>query len=287
MLRPTFFLELDLDSRQAKPETLQELKRCYMHVSAPQMRTHELADATDADPLDHILRMDIEFYQRAYLYSKNEDADAHWAEEVAPWLKSMFYKIGNNMKVFNDRQREIRLPEVIFRWVEMNFAEEGDPTFTVRIHPDAQSVVENTLVEHVTQARDLLNNGTLASAVKVEIPASASFMEQRAKAWDAWVEENPDAPERLYQPLESRDIEDVAEDTRTREEILEADKEAKSYENTAVPPTDSATLPPINRAEAEEIDWDDFNFTVDYTLWGVTFADGTVKNFDTTTGAFV
>ena len=60
----------------------------------------------------------------------------------------------------------------------------------------------------------------------------------------------------------------------------------KSYENTAVPVTDSDDLPPIEREEVVEPP-EPFSFEVDYSVWGVQFADGAERLFDSSALAFV
>ena len=69
------------------------------------------------------------------------------------------------------------------------------------------------------------------------------------------------------------------------EELLAEDVIAKSYENTAVPPTDSEALPRPQREEEEEEE--PFDFPVDYTLWAVIGTDGATRTYDCAAAAFV
>lgn len=132
----------------------------------------------------------------------------------------------------------------------------------------------------------------------MDLPTDESYALQYAEAKALWDEEHPDA-----EPAKGSDEEAVscdAEQTanaddapvevreKTREELLREDAEAKSYENTAVPPTDSATLPPVSGAEGEEEEEEErFNFEVDYTLWKVHFADGSERVYDSSVDSFV
>ena len=68
--------------------------------------------------------------------------------------------------------------------------------------------------------------------------------------------------------------------------LLREDAEAKSYENTAVPPTNSRTLPRPQREEPEP-EPERFSFEVDYALWSVEYADGTRRTFDSAQRSFV
>ena len=109
-------------------------------------------------------------------------------------------------------------------------------------------------------------------------------------AWEAWAAEHPEV---LEEPDTNEDASagDVADEAaepapeKTREELLAEDVIAKSYENTAVPPTDSEALPRPQREEEEEEE--PFDFPVDYTLWAVIEADGATRTYDCAAAAFV
>ena len=55
---------------------------------------------------------------------------------MGPWIGNMLRKIGNNMKVFNDRQRKIGYPEVHFDTLDIELAPELSPS---RCGPRAQA----------------------------------------------------------------------------------------------------------------------------------------------------
>ncbi len=276
LLRPSLTLVLDLDERDAREETVQEIERTYLHICAPLVRTHEApADA----PVCNTARMMVKMGANRYLDSADEQADENWDEIVAPWIGRMLHKVGNNMKVFNDRQREIDLPEVVFERIDVEL-QGGD--LTVSLHTDPLSAVDVDQCDQVVLARTLRNEGVLADAVRIEAPTDASYEEQRAAAWSAWVAEHPEALEPKPKPEEAA----APEPEKTYEQEMEEDRIAKSYENTAVPPTDSEVLPNIHEGEEEEEEPELFDFDVDYSLWSVTFADGSVRTFDSATRRF-
>lgn len=84
--------------------------------------------------------------------------------------------------------------------------------------------------------------------MRVDVPSDESYEEQREAAWQAWVAEHPEAFELKPEP----EPEPKSEPELTARRVAGRDEEAKSYENTHVPPTDSATLPPIEREEEED-----------------------------------
>ena len=110
-------------------------------------------------------------------------------------------------------------------------------------------------------------------------------------AWEAWAAEHPEVLEEpdTDEEAPSGGVADEAAEPateKTREELLAEDVIAKSYENTAVPPTDSEALPRPQREEEEEEE-DPFDFPVDYTLWAVIGADGATRTYDSVAAAFV
>lgn len=259
---------------------------CSSDLGTPVIRTHACESAEDA-PVRNTARLIVNMGTYSYLNSADEGADERWETVVGPWIGNMLRKIGNNMKVFNDRQRKISYPEVHFDTLDIEL---GAGAFTVAVRPQGAGDVDEAVAELVTAARDLRNNGTFAEAVRVELPCAESWNAQRDTAWEAWAAEHPEV---LEEPDTDEDASagDVADEAaepapeKTREELLAEDVVAKSYENTAVPPTDSEALPRPQREEEEEEE--PFDFPVDYTLWAVIEADGATRTYDCAAAAFV
>lgn len=305
LLRPSLTLVLDLDERVAAEQTILEINRSYAHIGTPVIRTHACesagnaeesaaegayADATESAkdaPVRNTARLIVNMGTYSYLNSADEGADERWETIVGPWIGNMLRKIGNNMKVFNDRQRKIGYPEVHFDTLDIEL---GAGAFTVAVRPQGAGAVDEAVAALVGTARALRNNGTFADAVRVELPCAESWNAQRDAAWEAWVAEHPEVLEEP-EPDEDAPAGDVADETakaapeKTREELLAEDIAAKSYENTAVPPTDSEALPRPQREEEEEEE--PFDFPVDYTLWAVIGADGATRIYDSAAAAFV
>ncbi len=277
MIRPNLTLVFDLDERTAQHETVLELKRAYAHITAPIIRTH----AGNADePASNTARLMVSMGTYTYWNSADEGADERWASIMEPWVKNVFRRVGNNMKAFNKRQREINLPEVHFDYATLEFAAGN---FVIGVHPQATGYIDPDLCESVDTIRTLVNSGVFADASRVDVPALASYLEQHEAEWATWVIEHPEPEVAEEEPVEEEPVEPEPE--KTREQLLQEDIEAKSYERTAVPPTDSNTLPKPFREEEEEED--PFDFTVDYNLWQVFFADGSSKLFNAAAQVFV
>ena len=236
-----------------------------------------------------IANTDPEQYNKLYQEARERlGLDKPVVIQYVSWIGNMLRKIGNNMKVFNDRQRKISYPEVHFDTLDIEL---GAGAFTVAVRPQGAGAVDEAVAERVTAARNLRNDGTFAEAVRVELPCAESWNAQRDAAWEAWAAEHPEVLEEpdTDEEAPSGGVADEAAEPapeKTREELLAEDVIAKSYENTAVPPTDSEALPRPQREEEEEEE-DPFDFPVDYTLWAVIGADGATRTYDSVAAAFV
>lgn len=281
MIRPSLTLVLDLDERLATEQTILEIKRSYAHITTPVIRKHEPVD--DGTPVN-IARLLVNMGAYSYLSSEDEGADERWRDVVEPWIGNILHKVGNNLKVFNDRQRELGMPELLFDRANVEL---GAGKLVVSIHPDPVCWIDPSLNEKVGLARELFNAGAFEGASIVRMPSERSWEVQHSKAWDEWVEEHPEA---LLEPESAQTLEEDAESEpeKTREQLLLEDIEAKSYENTAVPPTDSDALPAPKSyvAEEPEPEPERFSFEVDYSVWEVEFEDGSTRLFDPAKRAF-
>ncbi|MDO5042335.1 MAG: hypothetical protein Q4D92_02355 [Slackia sp.] len=283
LLRPSLTLVLDLDERLAGKDTILEIKRCYPYVGVPVVRSH--AAAEDESAATNRARMIVGLGTRKYLDSSDDGADVLWDTVVLRWIGNMLHKIGSTMRAFNARQRRIGLPEIVFERIDIEL--EGG-RFVVSLHTDEESFVDFDASEYVDAARGFFNDGTFAQAARVLIPSDESYDSQRSSALALWRQCHPEADSEASvsdEAEEAQDPADCCEEPLTREELLELDKQAKSYENTAVAPTDSDELPPIRREE-EPPEPDRFNFEFDSTQWMVEFGDGSRRAFDFSVGEF-
>lgn len=283
LLRPSLTLVLDLDERLAGKDTILEIKRCYPYVGVPVVRSHVAAEGESV--ATNRARMIVGLGTRRYLDSSDEGADALWDTVVLRWIGNMLHKVGSTMRAFNVRQRRIGLPEIVFERIDVEL--EGG-RFVVSLHTDEESFVDFDASEYVDSARRLFNDGTFAQAVRVLVPSDESYDSQRSAALALWAQSRPEAPSDVPAPDEAEEAHacaDRCERPLTREELLELDKQAKSYENTAVAPTDSDELPPIRREE-EPPEPERFNFEFDCRQWTVEFGDGSRRTFDASVGEF-
>lgn len=290
-VHPSLTLVLDVDEGLLSQELKLEIARCYAHIGSPVVRSHA---AAQEGPAVNTARFIVSMGTARYLMSEDEGADARWAESVQPWLASMFFKVGNNMASFNRRMRKIGMPEIDVQRIDVELQQGA---FVVGVVPHPQNTVPRAVADCVGLARELLNDGTLAGAVRVDMPGAQAYRAQEAAArevWDAQHAAIPDEPKVEEAPAQPSGpmkhyvgpMPDRAADPEAYEQWERADREAKSYEQTAVPPTDSDTLPPIGNPP-EPAEPERFDFDVDYSSWDVRYPDGSVRVFDAALRTFV
>ncbi len=318
LYRPNLILILDLDESLASEQTIAEIRRCYSHIGTPIIRKHAQnndsqnstcanqnnqgnQDSSAQDASDtcksacqgscstgNIASIIVDTNKKPYLYSKDEDADELWNDVIAKWLENMIHKIGNNMKVFNDRQRKIHLPQIIFERLDIVM---GEDELTIGLHTDPVSFVDENLCEQINMARDLINDATLENTARIDMPAYEEYQKQYDAEYKTWLETHPEPEE----PRTDGNIDNVNpdlgsipdfDDKEAYERWAQADIEAKSYENTAVEPTDSDALPRPERPE-EPKDIELFDFEVDYSVWKITDKENNKRLFDSKTKAFI
>ena len=156
--RPSCTLILDIDERLFSEEVKLEVGRCYSYVCTTLVRTHP---ASDGEPVN-TARILAKLGTRKYVHSSDEGADELWSDVMERWLHNEFHKIGNNLVIYNRRQREIGGVELNFDWLEVEL-ENGALTLAWRL--DSTSFIDPERSALASQVRALLNGGALGEGV--------------------------------------------------------------------------------------------------------------------------
>ncbi len=171
---PSMSLVMDIDERLDGKELRQEIDRCYAYLGIPVVRSHTAAEGEPVNTLQAVIRVGA----RPYLDSREEGADALWADYVEHWLLNQFHALDNQMRIFNRRQREEGTPELVFTWLEVSL--QGG-ALAVRLRLDSQSGISPEDSRWVSAVRAAWNEGLLGEDVAaVQLPSDASYEEQRA-----------------------------------------------------------------------------------------------------------
>lgn len=294
---PSMALTLDLDESIVDHELRLEIDRCYSYLGTPVVRSHP---AADGEPVN-TLRMTVRVGAREYLDSSVEGADALWNDYIEHWLLNQVHAVDNQMKIFNRRQREESKPELVFTWLEIEL--QGG-RLVVRMRLDSTCGIDPEESKWVSRVREALNAGALGQdVVAVTLPSAASYEKQHAAgmvALEARKEAEAEAAERAAEESFMASPALVAE---AAEAALEAEEAADIVVRARI----AHDLEEIERGEldktAEEIVAEriaeeahlgediqkkyalpDADFAIAFDQWTVTYADGSARDFDATTG---
>ncbi|MDR1013866.1 MAG: hypothetical protein LBL86_02650 [Coriobacteriales bacterium] len=273
---PSLTLVLDIDRRLDSEELRLEVARSYSHVGPVLVRTH---GASACDATTNTARLLVKLGSRRYLHSEDEGADELWELVVGRWLRRMLDKVGNNMRIYNRRQREIGGTELVFDWMDIDL-QNGALHALLRL--DSTSGIGPEAGNLLTALRNALNDGALEGDIReVTMPSAASWEAQKAACRAA--EDGREA---------KRAAQAAAEDAAKREarEVLEAQADEEFLESPELtastgPAHDDGGKHGDGGAEGLfELPRPDF--PIDYRIWSVACTDGTMREFDSASCSF-
>lgn len=274
--RPSLTLLLDIDEQLATKQTREEVGRCYDYVGSTVVRAHK---TPEGKPVENIAKFMVKLGNRKYLRSSDEGADALWDDVIERWLHNQFYTVGNNMEIYNRRQREIGNDELYFAYLDVDLENEA---LIVRVRLDSNSTLPPDLAKTITAMRAAYNEGELGDdVVRVWMPSPASYEAQAAKA----------AEEKAAR--EAEEAAKAAEEAKEQaEEQARKAAEAEEPENNFTEAEDLVDDPEQDELEAVRAEVEakfalpEADFAIDYTVWTVEYADGAKRDFDSAAGKF-
>ncbi len=307
---PTLTLILDIDKRLDSPHLQQEIKRDYAYVGSTLIRTHE--PENNDEPIENTMNLVLKLGRRRYLYSSDEGADDLWNNFLEHWFYNAFHKLGNHMKIYNRRQREIGMPELIFDWLVLELQ---NGKLRVRMHTDSNSDILPDTNVWLTTIRTALNDGSLgADVIQITLPAP-EYYEQQLQAGliaEEKRKEEQAAQERLRKDQEAAHA--AQQEALAEAAFLEspqlAQQDVAAHVTDATGTADTASVASIENTEDTEstaapehtsstsdFDHETYNnqadysfaeplFAVDYGMWSVAYMDGRVRLFDSHAHAF-
>ena len=292
---PSMALTLDLDESIVDHELRLEIDRCYSYLGTPVVRSHP---AADGEPVN-TLRMTVRVGAREYLDSSVEGADALWNDYIKHWLLNQVHAVNNQMKIFNRRQREESKPELVFTWLEIEL--QGG-RLVVRMRLDSTCGIDPEESKWVSRVREALNAGALGQdVVAVTLPSAASYEKQHAagmvalearkeaEAAERAAEESfmaspalvAEAAEAALEAEEAADIVVRARIAHDLEEIERGELDKTAEEIVAERIAEEAHL---GEDIQKKYALPDADFAVAFDQWTVVYADGSTRDFDSTSG---
>lgn len=289
LIHPSLIEKVSLDSREHNADVAADIKRSFAYVGPITVVSHEPC-APEA-PVNNEMRL-ICRMSRPYWTSEGE-GDQMW-DAMRTWLEAKAYKVASTIANFNKSRSEAGHQTVSYDRVELDMKPyafgiacvQGDEL------PDVVAVA--------SRVRELLAQGVLpADMAGVEAPAAASLAEQvekarvqaeAAAAAQAAGEGEPtdgevaevQADEAQAAPAEAGEAEVASESTapaeseQPTENVEAAEKDAPAGGEQPAEPEAPARLKHASDNLA----------SLDYTMWDVRLADGTVRTLDSVAGTW-
>ena len=285
--RPSLTLVLNVDESVATKDMRLEVDRSFGYVGSTVLRAHAPEDGKPyVNTIDFLVRLG----NRRYLRSSDAGADQLWDDVIERWLYNQFYTVGNQIEIFNRRQREIGNPELDFTYMNVNL-ENG--ALTVRTRLDSNGTVPPELSRTITRLRAAYNEGALGDAVvAVTMPSETSFAAQAASAAEEKAAREAAEAERAAaqaaSAAEEKAAREAAEAERAAAQAAVAAEPANNFTEAADLVEEEDDETERMRAQVEEkFALPEADFAIDYTQWTVVYADSSTRDFDSAQGAFV
>ncbi len=180
--RPSCTITLDLDSRIYSKDLRLEIDRSWTFVAETLVHTHE--PEAEGDPVVNFISVFVKLGAQSYLYdTDDEDARDNWYDFIENHIRNMLAKIGNQVKIFNRRQRQNGKYELEFEYIE--FELEAGELF-IQFHLDSNGEVTEEHCKDATAVREALNAGLLGDKpARVILPAPAFYTIQQEVGLEA------------------------------------------------------------------------------------------------------
>lgn len=289
LIHPSLIEKVSLDSREHNADVAADIKRSFAYVGPITVVSHEPC-APEA-PVNNEMRL-ICRMSRPYWTSEGE-GDQMWGA-MRTWLEAKAYKVASTIANFNKSRSEAGHQTVSYDRVELDMkpyafgiaCAQGDEL------PDVVAVA--------SRVRELLAQGVLpADMAGIEAPAAASLAEQvekarvqaeAAAAAEAAGEGEPtdgevaevQADEAQAAPAEAGEAEVASEGTAPAESEQFAENVEAAREDA--PADDEQPADPEAPARLKHAS--DNLGSLDYTMWDVRLADGTVRTLDSVAGTW-
>lgn len=289
LIHPSLIEKVSLDSREHNTDVAADIKRSFAYVGPITVVSHEPV-APEA-PVNNEMRL-ICRMSRSYWTSEGE-GDQMW-DAMRTWLEAKAYKVASTIANFNKSRSEAGHQTVSYDRVELDMkpyafgiaCAQGDEL------PDVVAVA--------SRVRELLAQGVLpADMAGIEVPAAASLAEQVEKArvqaeaaaaaavagegepTDGEVAE-VQADEAQAAPAEAGEAEVASEGAAP----AESEQPTENVEPAGKDVPAGGEQPAEPEAPARLKHASDNLGSLDYTMWDVRLADGTVRTLDSVAGTW-
>lgn len=303
--KPSLVLQVRLRPKDYSEAQAAEIKRSYMYLA--QSIVSELGEDERAE--GNLMRLNVRL-MKPFWDPSDPAAETLWRISFMPWLANATRNMSTAMHNYNTVLHPLGAGNVTYEWADFDFA----PHAILRLKVDDENRIPSEAPALCDKVRTLSAEGAFGEDVAcIRIPSRASIAAQKA----AFEEEQ--ARYRAARAAKNEAVEEAADDVAAVEaaeavetagtseggEQLEGIEAAALIENAeAVEAAESAEASeaPWVTEDAENVEvvaTDDSDadvaadaaaeplakptFSLDYSIWGIEYADGTVVEFDSRT----
>ncbi|MEC4183565.1 hypothetical protein VJ918_01965 [Adlercreutzia sp. R21] len=282
--KPSLVLQVKLLPEDYSEAQAAEIKRSYMYLA--QSVVSELPEDERAE--GNLMRLNVRL-MKPYWNPADDGAQKLWGESFMPWLANAVRNMSTAMHNFNTVLHPLGSGNVAYEWADFDFA----PNAVLRVKMDEENRIPSAAPAFCDKVRSLCAEGVLGEdVVRVRIPSLASLEAQKA----AYEEE-------LRQFREARAAEEAVACALDADADPEAVADATEFEAPADAESAAEAVEAVmdwGDAGADEVATDEAEpapaadepvataasepvFTLDYAIWGIEKADGTVVELDSRT----
>lgn len=285
--KPSLVLQVRLRPEEYSDAAAAEIKRSYMYLA--QSVVSELDEGERAE--GNLMRLNVRL-MKPFWDPADPAAEELWQASFMPWLANATRNMSTAMHNYNTVLHPLGAGNVTYQWADFDFAPHG----VLRLKVDDENRIPSEAPAFCDKVRALAAEGAFGENVaRVRIPSRASiaaqeaaFEEEQARYRAALAAqggtaegENVDAAltgadDVSVEPAnEVGEIAEIAESAEAAEavqvaEAADAAESAKTAEaDAAIEASEDALTEPV--------------FNLDYSIWGIEYADGTVVEFDSRT----
>lgn len=272
--KPSLVLQVKLSPEEYSEAAAAEIKRSYMYLA--QSLVAELDEDERAE--GNLMRLNVRL-MKPFWDPSDPEAETLWQASFMPWLANAARNMSTAMHNYNTVLHPLGAGNVTYQWADFDFA----PHAVLRLKVDDENRIPSAAPALCDKVRALAAEGAFGEDVaRIRIPSRASIAAQKA----AFEEEQA-----RYRAAQNEAFEEIAEDdveADARAEAIEGVEGVEEFEvvQASAPGEDApaaAADAEAGDAEAESEALVEPVFNLDYSIWGIEYADGTVAEFDSRT----
>lgn len=283
--KPSLVLQVRLRPEDYSEAQAAEIKRSYMYLA--QSLVSELDEGECAE--GNLMRLNVRL-MKPFWDPSDSEAEELWRVSFMPWLANAARNMSTAMHNYNTVLHPLGAGNVTYEWADFDFA----PHAVLRLKVDDENRIPAEAPTFCNKVRTLATESAFGENVaRIRIPSRTSLAAQKA----AFEEEQARYRAALAARSEGARNEaaegagadtDAAGDIVSAEVAFEGVDSVEADETTVVAEVAEgaeavATEMAVDAAETSDDALAEPVFSLDYSIWGIEYADGTVVEFDSRT----